>query len=218
MSAGRVLFCGVGFGHGGLASSFPPVAAALERLGYEVKVQPPHSADRGRLGVAAGCESAPAFRFGPCGLWAGRALRLFHLLTGGAFRFLLARKVPHDAFIVYGASCCMEWCGYSTKPTWAFLHSAPEIGFKGPLRAAIVRDLRRSAARARHLRGLERRPRRLAEARHRERGAAAAARFSATASRHCARPSALRLRWPPFVGEGGGPSSRRNREGAGTFA
>ena len=34
MSAARVLFCGVGFGHGGLASSFPPVAAALEQKGY----------------------------------------------------------------------------------------------------------------------------------------------------------------------------------------
>ena len=149
MSAGRVLFCGVGFGRGGLARSFPPIAAALERRGYEVKVLPPHAFDRGGLGVASGRETAPAFRFGPCGLWIGRVLRVFHLLTGGVFRFLCARKIPHDAFVVYGASCCMEWCRYSNRPTWAFLHSEPVIGFQGPLRAAIVRDLRRSAARAR---------------------------------------------------------------------
>lgn len=149
MSAARVLFCGVGFGHGGLASSFPPVAAALERRGFEVKVLVPHAADRGALDLPPGYETGPAFRWRVRSIWAGRLLRLFHLATFGRLRFLFARQVPHDAFVVYGASCCMEWCGYSTKPTWAFLHSAPEIGFKGPLRAAIVRDLRRSAARAR---------------------------------------------------------------------
>ena len=75
-------------------------------------------------------------------IWAGRLLRLFHLATFGRLRFLFARRVPHDVFVVYGASCCMEWCGYSSKPTWAVLHSEPEIGLSGPLRPAIVRDLR----------------------------------------------------------------------------
>ena len=148
MSAARVLFCGVGFGHGGLASSFPPVAAALERRGFEVKVLVPHAADRGTLGIPPGYETGPAFRWRVRSIWAGRLLRLFHLATFGRLRFLFARQVPHDAFFVYGASCCMEWCGYSSKPTWAFLHSEPEIGLSGPLRPAIVRDLRRSAARA----------------------------------------------------------------------
>ena len=148
MSAARILFCGVGFGHGGLASSFPPVAAALERRGFEVKVLVPHAADRGALGLPPGYETGPAFRWRVRSIWAGRLLRLFHLATFGRLRFLFARRVPHDAFVVYGASCCMEWCGYSSKPTWAFLHSEPEIGLSGPLRPAIVRDLRRSAARA----------------------------------------------------------------------
>ena len=148
MSAARVLFCGVGFGHGGLASSFPPVAAALERRGFEVKVLVPHAADRGALDLPPGYETGPAFRWRVRSIWAGRLLRLFHLATFGRLRFLFARQVPHDAFVVYGASCCMEWCGYSSKPTWAFLHSEPEIGLSGPLRPAIVRDLHRSAARA----------------------------------------------------------------------
>lgn len=148
MSAARILFCGVGFGHGGLACSFPPMAAALERRGFEVKVLVPHAADRGALDLPPGYETGPAFRWRVRSIWAGRLLRLFHLATFGRLRFLFARRVPHDAFVVYGASCCMEWCGYSSKPTWAFLHSEPEIGLSGPLRSAIVRNLRRSAARA----------------------------------------------------------------------
>ena len=147
----RVLFCGVGFGHGGLASSFPHVAAALERAGYEVKVLVPHAADAGRLDVPAEYEVGPAFRLRIDGLWSGRALRLFHLLTGGVFRFAFAKRVPHDAFVVYGASCCMEWCRYSKKTVWGFLHSAPMTGPSDILRPLVVRDMRRSAA---HCRGM----------------------------------------------------------------
>ncbi len=147
----RVLFCGVGFGHGGLASSFPQIAATLERAGYEVKVLVPHAADAGRLDVPVEYEVGPAFRWRIGGLWIGRAIRLFHLLTFGAFRFVLAKQVPHDVFVVYGASCCMEWCGYSKKPTWAFLHSAPMTGPSAALRPLILRDMRRSAA---HCRGM----------------------------------------------------------------
>ncbi len=141
----RILFCGVGFGRGGLSRSFPAVAEILERRGYEVKVLVPHAGDAGRLCVPRHYEVGPAFRWKVSGFWTGRALRLFHLMTGGCFRFILARSVPHDAFIVYGASCCMEWCRYSKKPTWGFLHSAPMTGPVAFLRSPIVRDLRCSA-------------------------------------------------------------------------
>ena len=145
----RLLFCGVGFGHGGLSRAFLPVARTLEEAGYEVKVLVPYAADAGRLDVPGGYETGPAFRWKVSGLWTGRALRLFHLLTGGRFRFLGARRVPHDAFVVFGASCCMDWCGYSKKPTWGFLHSAPVTGHSDALRPWIVRAMRRSAARCR---------------------------------------------------------------------
>ena len=145
----RILFCGVGFGRGGLASAFLPVARTLKDAGYEVKVLLPHASDASHLGILSEYEIGPAFRWKASGLWAGRALRTFHLLTGGRFRFLFARHIPHDAFVVFGASCCMEWSGYSKKPTWGFLHSDPMTGPSSLLKPLIIRDMRRSAARCR---------------------------------------------------------------------
>ena len=145
----RILFCGVGFGHGGLARAFLPVARILEESGYEVRVLVPHAADTGFLGIPPEYEIGPAFKWKATGLWTGRALRLFHILTCGRFRFVFARYIPHDAFVVFGASCCLEWCGYSNKPTWGFLHSDPMTGPSKALRPFVVRDMRRSASRYR---------------------------------------------------------------------
>jgi glycosyltransferase involved in cell wall biosynthesis len=116
-------------------------------VGYEVKVMPIHASEEGLLLIPQSMETKSAFAFGPCGKFTGRILRLFHLLTGGVFRFSFARKIPHDAFVVFGASCAMDWCRYSKKPTWAFLHSAPLTGPVDFLRPLIVSDMRRSALR-----------------------------------------------------------------------
>ena len=141
----RLLFCGVGFGHGGLARSFPRIAEILEKKGYDVKVLVPHACEMGKLDLPPGYEVGPAFRW-KASLWTGRALRLFHLITGGVFRFVAARRIPHDAFVVYGASCAVEWCGYSRKPVWGFLHSVPYMGSFGFLRPWLLRDTRKSAS------------------------------------------------------------------------
>jgi len=142
----RILFCGAGFCGSGVSKSFPHIAKTLERAGYEVKVLVPHAADAGHLDIPSEYEVGPAFRWKVKGIWAGRALRMFHLLTGGVFRFALARRIPHDAFVVYAADCCIEWCRYSRKPVWAFLHLSPSTGPLDVLRPWIARDMRRSAA------------------------------------------------------------------------
>jgi len=133
---------GLGFEHGGIAMTFKALLPALEAAGYEVKILAAYADEVANYDIPPAMVVGAAFPHRVRNRFVSRLFRVFHWLTGWRLYFALAKKIPHDAFIVYGASLAPEWVRYSKRPTWGILHSIPHMRLDTPLASVMRRQLR----------------------------------------------------------------------------
>lgn len=125
-----ILFLGDCLDMGGIGRAFTTLVNAIEDKSLQVRVVALYKEDIDRM-LPAARERLVGYvwRYRITNRLIGKIARLINWVTYWKLYFFFAKKFEHDAFVVYAANIDPQWCWYSDKPCFGWLHGETIIGF-----------------------------------------------------------------------------------------